>query len=138
MNYPIYILLVVRYSNKKHFVEGRRYKRCCHNFVCTTSANVKSQLKGESHILFFNSITMPTHPPPLHLFHHWPSHICPSQCPPYPTTPSQCPPSSTPTPPRPSYPTPSSSCPSFPKPPPPCPSSSIPLLAWLWEAEGFW
>ena len=60
--------MVVRYSNKKHFVEGRRYKRCCHNFVCTTSANVKSQLKGESHILFFNSITMPTHPLPPYTY----------------------------------------------------------------------
>ena len=53
----------VWHSKKKQYVEGRRCKRCSHNFVSSTSANLKSHLKSKSHILLFNSITMlPTIP----------------------------------------------------------------------------
>ena len=53
----------VWHSKKKQYVEGRRCKRCSHNFVSSTSANLKSHLKSKSHILLFNSITMlPTTP----------------------------------------------------------------------------
>ena len=50
----------VWHSKKKQYVEGRRCKRCSHNFVSTTSANLKSHLKGKSHILLDPTYKMST------------------------------------------------------------------------------